>query len=831
MPLLDANPELIPDCRLLGLLSVSLALTACGGSSGSGGGNPVSPSDPINSNDTPAPITAEPLAACTDTLDNFLSNLASPSGLISIPNISNGCDYLVDDSTSLTRDVTIDAGVTFAMAPGARLEFRGTNTAVNGTSNSPVRFVSNDENAAWDYVNFGRSNTIITYSLFSGGGAATGPFNREPAMVYSNGDESTITNSSFSNSVSAGLSMINPSGSAQVLVFAGNSFNANAHTGLVTDGGAMASLDTGSDYDGANQPNGTPGVRISNQLISRQWVRNINTDYVFDPEFTSSGLGISSTIVDPGVAFVVPDDLDVTVTDANLNGTADDPVLFKSTDSSASGWGALVLTDATVRNIILENGGSANSPVGASLSIRELDSLDRSLENITIRGSNSWGVICDNATSSTVSGQLAIDGLEISDSSFGDLHPTCTVAINPAVVDGERTDPRACNQVLGLDPIELQSIAVLSNSTAECDYYVVGNVRLSGASGAITIQDGTSLLFARNASLSVNGSLIARGTQASPISFKAEVQNDGYWQGLSTAGLETEFSHVSIEDGGTVISPALLIEFPNSTSSEADVATTLTEVSVTGSLGDGLVLNRNIAITEFTANKLFGNAGYGTTVPLDSIDQLSSDSLFDSAMAPNGNPGIRLTIGSAQSTTLREGTYTFNDVGAPWAVPGIRLTNGSNGNRVTMNFNPGVTMHFDKNASFDIGRFVNSAISDTLFPQVNITGTSNNPVVFSGPSDDPSAWNGLAAGPSEVNINFAEIIGGGDGDDESDNSITSGGALTLLPSATIDLSNTRIESSRAWGITCPRTGAITVSQSVIEFENNTLGDIDPDCNF
>lgn len=798
-------------------MSLGLILTACGGGGGGGGGS--------TGGSVPTDFV---VGACTGTFDRFLDELDSPSGLITIPNRSSGCDYLVDSNVLITRDVKVDAGVTFVMAPGSRMEFRGTNTSVNGTDASPVRFVAESDTTPWEYVYFPRDNTIVTNALFSGGGASSGPYNYAAAMVYSNGEYSKLTNNSFIKSVSVGLSLIDASAQLESIEFSNNLFSGNAESGLAVHSNYLSSLDAESDYDGMSQANGVDGIRIAQSLVARQYIKNINTIYRFEPDFEGD-IRFSWALVEPGVTFVIPDDIDVALSAVTINGTASDPVRFIAKPDSISGWGTLITSrNNALRNVILEDGGSQASANGASFSI---DATDQDVfENIEIKNARSWGLICRSRSSSPTDQTITIAGLRIENSTFGDINPNCTISELPPIVDGERRDPSNCNARLTSIADLSTTISVLSNSSADCDYYVYGSVAIGGAAGSVTITEGTRILFARNASLSINGSLIAQGTAQNPVVFQGEFPTDGYWQGVQISGSASALNHVNIEDGGSADGEALGINFPRSTVLSANIAASLSNVMVSGSLSDGMVVKNRVSIGEFSNNTMIGNQGFGLRVPIESIDALDQQSIYDSALAPNGRPGIRLVEPFDGGLLLRDGSYTFNNLGAPWSFPSIGLSDSSTGGAQFL-INAGTTILFDENAGFSIGRSTNLFTDSANWPSLTITGTLNQPVKISGPAENPTAWGGIIVGGARLDASNVELTGGGDVPNNQTDPVSTGGALVLYPGADIALGDVSIKDSRAWGVSCVRTGPASYQPINVTYMNNALGDVNPDCSF
>jgi hypothetical protein len=141
--------------------------------------------------------------------------------------------------------------------------------------------------------------------------------------------------------------------------------------------------------------------------------------------------------------------------------------------------------------------------------------------------------------------------------------------------------------------------------------------------------------------------------------------------------------------------------------------------------------------------------------------------------------------------------------------------------------NQGVQVLFDEDALLSIGRFTDQATDPANQASLTIAGTTDNPVLISGPQNNPSAWGGIQVSVGSFNASNLRITGGGDPAEV----VTAGGSVVLNPGAIVELSDVSIENSRAWGITCTRTGPESFQSTGITFAANTLGNIDQECGF
>lgn len=799
---------------------VASLLVSCGGggSANSASGGLQSGSSGVS---TP-PVIA--VGACTQRLEDAIDNNTSVP--LRLANLSGGCDYMVDEDIVIREGIVIDAGVTFVLQAGIDLTFRAAGVAVDGTQTTPVRFQAADVNSPWGSVEFKLGGTI-TGAVFSGGGAVSADANTR-AMVIANASGSglSITQSSFLNSVSAGLVLDDTSARTENLLFDQNSIASNAGVGLVVGRNLVGFLGRNNDFGGAAGANNLPGIEIDGRFVSGQLFKNLNTPYRLQnpdqPSGRTGGVSIGSSAVEAGVEFIVADDTDVSFTTSLLNGTQQSPIVFRPVEGSESGWGGLQLErNNHVRNLIVNDGGSVASSIGGAVSV---STNPGTIENITVNNSRSWGVACTSSTSSSESQSIAISGLVVSAATLGESEPDCSIEELPVVSDAERRDVTQCSEIILVNPSVSSELRVFPNSDADCDYYVIGDLKVNEP----TVAAGAKFIFARGASLSAWGFIVSEGTADAPIEFLGEEKADGYWDGITVEGANFQMAHTRVDNGGIEDGIKLtsnVSTFGDNPSARANI----TNIIVSGASGNGLSIGKEIQLQEFSGNTFENNKGYGLALPITQVAKLDDSNTYDSSTSANGLAGIRLN----QASSLAGGEYRLKNLDIPWSMPALSI--GRRGFDSTLPdpkllIDAGVRIHVDESGSIYVQEF--QIRNGEEPPAIVISGTVEEPVIISGPPEDPQNWHGIFA--SNFTATHLNVIGGGI-EPETDGSVTGRGpfgALNFLSTSIVDLDTVSISNSRGWAIDCNTSGGSVQFQVInnVTYMDNRLGNINPDCS-
>lgn len=296
--------------------------------------------------------------------------------------------------------------------------------------------------------------------------------------------------------------------------------------------------------------------------------------------------------------------------------------------------------------------------------------------------------------------------------------------------------------------------AVTSDQTWHGLMLLSGSVRVTNAK--LTIEPGTVILMESGAVLDIgyNGAaagIYANGTAESPIRLCGRNATPGYWGALvlqTTASPDSVLSHVLISDGGGTNAslvfngPAIIddVQIRNSGKDgiwAANFAPASAKLTVEGSKGAPAVLTARAAASSFPT---------------------------DSKLTGNGDDNVHLNfLNFDQSATLR-------NLGVPYiADMGTRVTGG------TLTIEAGVQYKVKPASWFEVG------YSSTV-ATIQVNGTAEAPVVFSGVSAQPGGWNGVyinATTQAASTLSYVQILHGGGNSSYP-------AALTLLGAINID---------------------------------------------
>jgi len=780
-------------------LALSLLLVGCGGGGGGGGGGTVI----ANPGAGPGPVNIPDAVAASSCRTN-LSSILDASNDNSIPggvltDLGSGCDYLIDGRTIISGDVSISPGVNFVLTSDSTLLFLNTgfNNQTNqvsmlGTASAPIGFISSSGADTWNNIQISASDLVMTNVAFAGGGANV---SEQGGSVEISALTLAMSNVTVAGGLSNGLLL--EGRDTEISVFQNNRFINNLGYGVMMDSFEPAQfLNANNDFGANDGANGSTGIGIDRVNVSAGLIiQNVGVPYQIlnSSTFSQNGVDLEGAFIAAGVEIQLPPELGLEFTSVTAEGTLDNPIVFSGINGGE--WGGVSLGQffgdgpaAVLRHVRIENGGSGPGSDGGALAVPTASSAV--LEDIQFVDSLNWGLFCSSGSSVTASltGFSFSNGVQAFDVS------TCAEQI-----------------------VQLRSNTpfIFSNTDAECDYFIVGTMDINSTA---QIEPGTTIVFARAASLDIENTVVANGTEDMPITLRGEFETEGSWRGLTINGRGHSLQHFSVIDGGFEDTAGLTIESANGGFNSAPLSTDIIfdNVSVMGSLSDGLVADDNVAFTRFADNAFIGNAGFGAKLSVTAAVGIDATSIYDSAMAANGEPGVRLIprTGSAGAISLPDEGAILGNIGVAWSMPGIRINRDE-----VLEFEAGSNVQFDADADIEI----------RTGGVLNVAGTALEPVTISGPAGDLSGWNGIIVS-GLLSATNAEFIGGALASDPTVNdSRLLDATLNVRFGGMLNLSMVTIRDSLGLGITCSRTELEDLMLNQVVYSNNALGDIDLSC--
>src|ERR1700688_3336773 len=318
--------------------------------------------------------------------------------------------------------------------------------------------------------------------------------------------------------------------------------------------------------------------------------------------------------------------------------------------------------------------------------------------------------------------------------------------------------------ILGLlAAIEAQATNVSSNVTTNTEWTVAGSPyvivnSISVSSGVtLTVDPGVVVEFGTGNYLIVNGTLMAGGTSASPISFTSASATPaaGNWMYVSfTAGASaSRLSYVTFQYGGYYWGSMVFVQ---------GCSPTFDHVTIANSSTIGLNMNTPGGAPTISNSTFSNNGSYGLNLIAANSVSLS-DTVFtgNSSYAVGAEPGthfqgltnITATGNGVNAVGYRSGTISAAETwlhGMTWVLTGSVTVGAS----ATLTVDAGTVV-----------KFVNGMNSLSVNGTLMAVGTSASPISFTSASATPAAGNWMyvsfAAGASASQLSYVTFQYGG----------------------------------------------------------------------
>lgn len=353
---------------------------------------------------------------------------------------------------------------------------------------------------------------------------------------------------------------------------------------------------------------------------------------------------------------------------------------------------------------------------------------------------------------------------------------------------------------------------VLVNGPEECDYLVTDVINVTSH---LEIEPGTVIEFEQDTHLIVSdsGSLWAAGTPEERITLRGQVNVIGFWYGICfDTNRQSRLENVNLLNAGKVWTST-------STACRAGLSGMGGDgepVDVIGTLVAGAQTTGVDATTftlgEFSGNVFAANQEFGLRVDAAQLSRLdqATDYLGSSVDAPNARPYV-WTGGSIEDRAVRHvwprlHLPFFVGQDTSWYATAISIDEGT-----TVQVLPGTEFHFDTYGMLMVWD------EATL----EVAGTAEAPVVFTGTQAVPGAWEGIMVFDGTLLMEHAEVHWAGDGHLRP--AAISFGGMDHTESSL--LSNVLIQGSASCALRITLSAEPFVTVSEVTFENNADDDI------
>jgi hypothetical protein len=278
---------------------------------------------------------------------------------------------------------------------------------------------------------------------------------------------------------------------------------------------------------------------------------------------------------------------------------------------------------------------------------------------------------------------------------------------------------------------------------------VPSTIEVEGSGTTLTIEPGVKLKFQDNVELDVQpgASLVAVGTEESPILFTGWQEAPGSWGGVVfySNAVSNEIAYATVEYAGADDGPSGAI-----TLSEGDTAgrAKLSHLTIRNNARFGLTVLEDAELGLFEDNTITENEGGAIRVEVTAVDQLAGDGNSIEENGPNGDNVVQLET-SILLPIVTETTW-------PNLSPAIyRVTgpNGDGGNQIYLEdhltIEPGAVFEFAGGSGIDVSGGTSG---------LSAIGTEEEPIIFRG--IDGSGWSGIGFCESNWtgnNLTYVEV--------------------------------------------------------------------------
>ncbi len=460
---------------------------------------------------------------------------------------------------------TIDVEAVLTIEPGTRIEFeegtwfRFRDSAViiaDGTEAEPITFTGTQESPGWWNGLWIREtdhpDNIINHAVIEYGGGSSFSSSVEAANLavgrLSDRAAVTVTNTTIQHSGAWGLFSTRAS---NLPGFEANTISQNQ--GMPVRSGA----NNAHFFDGASTfiGNDEDYVFLRSAEIDEEDVtwQKLDVPYRMDGETRVEEVALT---VNPGATIAFEQGAELQFREGSIiqvEGTADDPILFTGTLEQPGWWSGIWVRDSdhpasVIDHAIIEYAGRSDfssSVEAANLAVGRLSSAASvAITNTTIRHSDSYGLFSTEASSLT-----------------GFANNTLTqnagMPVRSRVTNAHYFDEGSTFTGNGEDYVYLRSTTIDEEDVTwqklDVPYRMEGQTRVEDVE--LSIDPGAVLAFEQDASLRFDpGSIVdVRGTAEEPIVFTGTVAEAGWWRGIwisESDHPDNVIDHAVIEHGG-----------------------------------------------------------------------------------------------------------------------------------------------------------------------------------------------------------------------------------------------------------------------------------------
>ncbi|MDR4989299.1 MAG: T9SS type A sorting domain-containing protein [Bacteroidales bacterium] len=455
-----------------------------------------------------------------------------------------------------------------------------------------------------------------------------------------------------------------------------------------------------------------------------------------------------------------------------VDGTAADPVSFTGSSESPGWWRGLVVREggsATLHWADVSYGGHWNvqDNIQRYFTVYKQGSGTLSLNNTVLRDSNGDGLmVCNNSGAVTLTGSGFHDhpqaGLRLLNSGLVTAQD-CSFGDNNYGVFHEPDDAYSS---LGNTYYNNASGHIGVNGgtiTTDRSWYDDGvPIRITnnltvGEGASLTVHPSAVIEFNKNLQMVVLGDLQVPGTEEQPVSFTGSSESPGWWKGLVVReGGSATLHWADVSYGGQFNTQDNIQRYFN-LYKQGSGTLSLNNTVLRNSSGDGMMVCNNSGAVTLTSSSFNDNINSGLRL-LNSGLVTAQDCYFgdnnygvfhepDDAYSSLGNTYYNNALGHIG---VNGGTITTDRSWYDDGVP-IRITNN-----LTVGEGASLTVHPSAVIEF------NQSLQMVVLGDLQVPGTEEQPVSFTGSSESPGWWRGLVVRDGgSATLHWADVCYGG----------------------------------------------------------------------
>lgn len=489
-------------------------------------------------------------------------------------------------------------------------------------------------------------------------------------------------------------------------------------------------------------------IELSGSINSDSTLKNIFDDPAKKDYLVTGDLSVNAKLtVEPGVVVHLEENILLSINKDGVisaEGTAQDSIIF-TTANKAGGllWKGIMIESSSGLNsmkyVNISYAGSSTLNFGAFNDYKTAVGVNSnakiSIENSHIHHNEGYGVYTETEGGTLIT----FANNKINDNALAGL------SVRANTVSSIEGNNEFSNNALGAVEIKASTFDEGEETwhalPGDADYFVSGDLNINEV---LTVEPGVKFEMAEDVLWTVNGALIANGTDTDKITFTSVNKDAGlHWKGIfiPSADSRNSFDHTVLSYGGnSTMNFGAFRDFPAIIGVHQTGKASLTNSEISNSKGYGFYVEVGGGQLEDFANNTFIDNARHVGLPANEVDEVDSNTTF------SGGTEADVEIFSTTYSKTKESTWKPLNGDAYYRVTGDLAIAG------TLTIAPNAKFEMDEDVLIDVtGAFI-------------AVGSSGNEIIFTS-SNIPGGlhWKGIFVRSSDTRneLNFANVAWGG----------------------------------------------------------------------